>query len=84
MLEKELTYFLKVKDELRLINPDGGFVVIMGETILGIWMDRTDAIKSGIEAFGDVPFLVKDIKENSSFKINYTRNIAFPHVVPNI
>jgi|GEM_PF-1085763 len=83
MLEKELKYYYQVRDELRAKNPEGGFVVIKDESILGIWLNRIDALKEGINTFGNVPFLVKDINDNPSNKINYTRNIKFIHAVSN-
>jgi len=81
MLEKELKYYYQVRDELRAKNPDGGFVVIKDETILGIWLNRTDALKEGINTYGNVSFLVKDINDNPSNKINFSRNIKFNHVI---
>jgi len=84
MLEKELKYYNEVRDELRAKYPEGGFVVIKDETILGVWLNRTDALKSGIETYGNVPFLVKDINDNPSAKINFTRNINFTNAISHI
>lgn len=77
MLEKELNIFNKVKADLMIKNPNGGFVVIKDEDILGVWESRMDALKSGIEKYGDVPFLVKDINYFNT-SIYFTRNIFEP------
>ena len=84
MLEKELAYFKKNQDELRSKNPSGGFAVIRGEELLGIWLNRTDAIKTGVQKWGAVPFLVKDINDDLNQVINFSRNLKFTHAVPNI
>jgi hypothetical protein len=76
MLEKELETFKIKKAELLLQNPNGGFVVIKDDKVLGVWQSRMDALKFGIEEFGNVPFLVKSITE-SDVSINFTRNLIF-------
>ena len=78
---KELKFFDKVRDELRSKYPNGGFVVIKDDAVLGIWMNRTDALKVGIEKFGNVPFLVKNINDNPGRQLNFTRNIQFPNAI---
>jgi len=62
-------------------NPGGGFVVINGTEISGVWQSRTDAIKAGIEKYGNVSFLVKDINESPT-RFNFSRNIAFAVSTP--
>lgn len=81
MLEKELKYFDKVRDELRSKYPNGGFVVIKDNAVLGIWMNRADALKVGIEKYENVPFLVKNINDNPGSQLNFTRNIQFPNAI---
>lgn len=76
MLEKELDTFSKVKAVLQAQNPSGGFVVIKGDEVLGVWESRADALKYGIEKYGNVPFLVKSILEND-FAVNFSRNLIF-------
>jgi len=76
MLDKELETFKSKKAELMLQHPNGGFVVIKDEEILGVWESRMDALKAGIEKFGNVPFLVKSINE-TDVAINFTRNLIF-------
>lgn len=85
MLEKELDYFKKNLIQLRVDNPQGGFVVIKEDAILGVWFSRQDAIRAGIEKLGiSSVFLVKDINEPSDHAINYSRNIKFVNAVPNL
>lgn len=81
-LENELGYFYKMQDELRAKNPMGGFAVIKGEVLLGIWLNRLDAIKQGIEAYGYVSFLVKNINYNPNHIFRFSRPLKFTHGVP--
>jgi hypothetical protein len=76
MLDKEFETYNNKKDELQIQNPSGGFVLIKGDEVIGVWQTRTDALKCGIEKFGDVPFLVKNINE-SDVAINFSRNHIF-------
>jgi len=76
MLDKELEVYQKNKADLQAQNPQGGFVVIKGEEVLGVWQTRMDALNEGIKKYGDVAFLVKDINE-SDIAINFSRNLAF-------
>ena len=64
MLEREIAYFEKIQPELRASNQAGGFAVIKDEELLGIWLNRTDALKAGVQKWGVVPFLVKDINDD--------------------
>ena len=76
MFEKELEIFKKLKSELIQQNPSGGFVVIKDDEVLGVWQSRLDALKAGIEKYGDVPFLVRNINDNDII-VNFTRNLIF-------
>jgi len=76
MLDQELKIYHQQKAALQSENPGGGFVVINGTEISGVWQSRTDAIKAGIEKYGNVSFLVKDINESPT-RFNFSRNIAF-------
>lgn len=75
MLEKELEIFKSENAKLKAENPNGGFVVIKDSEILGVWSSRIDALKQGIEKYGDVPFLVKNINETGPV-INFSRNLS--------
>ena len=76
MLENELNTFNKVNAELQANHPNGGFVVIKGDEVLGVWETRNDALKAGVEKYGNVEFLVKNIFD-IDVTINYTRNLMF-------
>jgi hypothetical protein len=76
MFEKELQIFHKRKSDLVSKNQLGGFVVIKDEEVLGVWVSRIDALKAGIDKYGDVPFLVKNISDPDA-TINFTRNVKF-------
>ncbi len=81
-LEIEIKYFYEIQDELLAKNPSGGFAVIKDQNLLGVWLNRLDAIKQGIDAFGNVSFLVKNINDNPGQMFNYTRELNFTHGVP--
>jgi hypothetical protein len=76
MFELELSIYNNNKAKLQQEYPTGGYVVIFGEEILGVWHDRTDALRAGIDKYGNIAFLVKDINE-SDVNINFTRNLIF-------
>jgi hypothetical protein len=73
MLEKELETYSKEKASLQLQYPDGGYVVINGDEVLGVWQTRGDALRAGIEKYGNVQFLVKDIMERN-IAANFSRD----------
>lgn len=75
MLETEMKKYQEVKAALQVQHPDGGFVVIKDEEVYGVWQTRTDALKEGIEKYGNVQFLVKDIME-SGIVANFSRNLT--------
>jgi hypothetical protein len=77
MLEKELRIFNENKAKLKEANPSGGYVVIKDEKILGVWNDRQDALRAGIQEYGNVPFLVKDIGESDSRINSFSRDLVF-------
>ncbi len=77
MLEKELEIFEKEKAKLKEENSSGGYVVIKEDEILGVWNDREDALKAGLEKYGDVPFLVKNIDESNNSVNTFSRDLIF-------
>lgn len=76
MLEKELQTYNAQKASLQAAYPNGGFVVILGDTILGVWQTRIDALKAGIDKYGNVQFLVKNIMERN-LAANFSRDFKF-------
>lgn len=77
MLEKELEIFEREKAKLKEENSSGGYVVIKEDEILGVWNDREDALKAGLEKYGDVPFLVKNIDESNNSVNTFSRDLIF-------
>ncbi len=80
MFEKELQKFKEIQEHLKNEYPNGGYVVIKGDEVLGVWFNRLDALKEGLAKYGNVPFLVKEIRENLddiSNVINFSRDIQF-------
>lgn len=64
MFEKELVHYKKIQARLQAENPKGGFVVIKGETVLGVWISRQEATKQAADVYGSEAYLVKNINEN--------------------
>ena len=62
MLEKELKTYDAVALSLLNKNPKGGYVVIKGSEILGIWKSRRLAMDEGRKKFGRIAFLVKSLR----------------------
>ncbi len=77
MLEQEILFFESIQDELKEKNPSGGYAVIDGKKLLGVWNNRDDALKNGVENFGIKSFLVKNIHDDKIHVINFTRNLNF-------
>ena len=75
-LQKEIAVYRDRLAQLQHDNPNGGFVVIKGDEILGVWNDRIDALRAGIQAYGNISFLVKNI-EDSGKLLNFTRDFVF-------
>jgi hypothetical protein len=50
--------------QLQLEHPNGGFVVIYEDKILGVWKDKNEALRAGYDKFGNVQYLVRDLDES--------------------
>jgi len=72
-LEKEIETYEKNKDRLLAESP-GKYVLIQEGKIEGIFESQKDAMNTGFEKFGNVPFLVKKI-ELVEQKQNFTSNL---------
>ena len=59
-LEKELSVYNR--HLIDLLAHEGKFILVCGEAIEGPFETYEDALKSGYEGFGLVPFLVKQIR----------------------
>lgn len=64
MLDKEFETFEKAKVNLQKKYSDG-FVVIKGTKVIGVYHSRVDALTIGINKWGNVPFLIRNIYEES-------------------
>lgn len=73
VLSKEIETYQKNKQKL-LKESSGKFVLIKGEEIINVFDTSADAIKVGIDKFGNTPFLVKQILEIEPTQ-NFTSNL---------
>ncbi len=68
-LQTELKFYQKHKQEyLKLYK--GQFVLIKGETFIGVYTTDAEAYKAGLEQFGNQPFLIKQVLEDDT-KVSY-------------
>ena len=75
-LKTEMATYRASLASLRQENPNGGYVVIRGDEILGVWRDRVDALQIGVDKWGDVSFLVRDLFADDK-PLNFSRDLAF-------
>lgn len=62
LLQKELDYYNKIKDEL-LGRAKDEYALIHEDNLIDTYKSKDDAIKRGYELYGNTPFLVKKITE---------------------
>ncbi|HVC22708.1 MAG TPA: hypothetical protein VNH82_04700 [Candidatus Dormibacteraeota bacterium] len=58
--ERELALYETKRQEL-IVSHLGQYVVIHGDTVLGVYPNFADAYGSGVAEFGQEPFLVRQI-----------------------
>ena len=75
-LKTEMATYRANLAALRQENPNGGYVVIRGDEILGVWRDRVDALQVGVDKWGDVSFLVRDLFADDK-PLNFSRDWSF-------
>ncbi|MCW8965495.1 MAG: hypothetical protein OQK82_02230 [Candidatus Pacearchaeota archaeon] len=80
ILSQEINTYNQNKENL-LKDNSGKFVLIKGNKIIGIYDTQNDAIKIGIDKFGNTPFLVKKIEEVESVQ-NFTSNLILLEQCP--
>jgi len=73
LLSKEIETFNKNKEVL-LRDSSGKFVLIKDNEVVDVYDSQNDAIKVGIDKFGNSPFLVKKIEEIEHTQ-NFTSNL---------
>lgn len=71
----EFMIFEREKQQLSKSHK-GKFVLIKGEDIIKIFDDELDAIKHGIEKFGDEFFLVNEITDED-FTVHFVPHIIY-------
>ena len=74
MLTTEIQVFTSKQNELKKTYPNGGFVVIYQNNLLGVWNNRNDALKAGITTYGNIQFLVTSIFEQAR-TVNFTKKL---------
>jgi hypothetical protein len=73
VLEKELATYEAEKKNL-LSGTEGKFVLIRDGNVIGVFDSFNEAVKSGYEKFGNVPFLVKQIVAVET-PVNFVSNL---------
>ena len=73
ILAEELKTYKENKERL-VKEHNGKYVLIKGEEIINTFDTQNDAIKVGIDKFGNTPFLVKKIEEIEQPQ-NFTSNL---------
>lgn len=73
ILAEELRTYEQKKSEL-IKADENKYVLIKGSKIIGTYESQKDAIKVGIEKFGNTPFLVKKIERIEQGQ-NFTSNL---------
>lgn len=74
LLKQELDTYYKNKQEL-LGKYNGKYVLIKGNEIVDAYDTQKDAVKIGLDKFGNTPFLVKKVEEVESVQNFYSRLI---------
>lgn len=62
-LEVELKYYAEMRERL-IAETEGKFALIKGRDLVGTFDTRAAAYEKGIERFGNVPFLIKEIRRD--------------------
>lgn len=73
-LEKEIETYNR--ELAKLTDQEGKFVVIQGETIVGVYVSYEDALKVAYEKCGLKPFLVKKIQSVEQVQF-FSRDLCF-------
>lgn len=73
-LEKEIEAYHR--ELAKLTDQEGKFVVIQGDTVIGIYVTYEDALKVGYDKCGLNPFLVKKIQSVEQVQY-FSRDLCF-------
>lgn len=63
-LEKELEFFNEHREEW-LKHHEGKHVLIVGEKLAGVFDDAKSAYEAGVQQFGNVPMLVRQLRQGA-------------------
>jgi hypothetical protein len=63
-LSEELSFYSDIKEKL-LEESRGKYVLIKGKRVAGIFDSEKSAYEKGLEKFGDIPFLIKKVADES-------------------
>ena len=74
LLKEEIETYKKNKEEL-VAKHNGKFVLIKGTNIIDVYDTQKDAVKIGLDKFGNTPFLVKKVEEIEPVQNFYSRLI---------
>lgn len=74
LLATEIEAFQRLQPELKRTNPGGGFAVIKGGEVVGVWRDEMDALNEGAKKFKEDVFLVRDINDTGE-PVYFSRDI---------
>ena len=64
-LDRELKYFESIRSKL-LESSKGQYALIKEKNLIGTFKSEAEAYKAGIEKYGNVPFLIKEIVSKDS------------------
>jgi hypothetical protein len=68
MLEQEIAHYESIKDNL-IRHHEGKFALIIGNEQLGVFDKSEDAYRRGLELRGNVPMLIKQIRQDEPVEI---------------
>ena len=74
VLAEEMAAYLDQLPNL-LREHEGRYVLIRGTEVIGVFADRSQALREGYQRFGVVPFLVRQITASQPV-------VSLPNVVP--
>ncbi|MBN4077633.1 hypothetical protein JYT25_00630 [bacterium AH-315-C20] len=72
VLEQNFKWFLDHKEELNVQYPNGGHIVVCDCEPKGVWDSRNKALAEGIKMFGNVPFLVRSLRDEDAHQVNFS------------
>lgn len=77
ILEQNYSWFINHQNELSNKYPQGGYIVIWECKPFGVWETRNKALAEGIKTFGNVPFLVRSLKDEDAHQANFSLKAIF-------